>query len=103
MAKIIKHLALKSDQDKKQTISAYFENRQKQLLKREHPPNIVDYIWLEWHILSLAESYLTDSDEFYSELCQVLHGELASRALETLEEVAKGQQFQQILSEVKET
>ena len=103
MAEIIKHPKFKSEQDESQTVSAYFEKRQEQLLKSERPPNIKDYIWLEWHILSLAESYLADSDEFYPELCQVLYGGLDSKALETLKEVAEGKQFQQVLSEVEKT
>ncbi|OTG44180.1 hypothetical protein B7935_10335 [Streptococcus agalactiae] len=106
MAEIIKHPTFKNEQDESQTVSAYFDKRQEQLLKNtknEHPPNIRDYIWLEWHILSLAESYLADSDEFYPELCQVLYGGLDSRALETLKEVAEGKQFQQVLSEVEKT
>ena len=81
-----------------QAINGYFEQRAKQLDGHSK----ADYIWLEWHLMTIAEGFLAENEELDSDIYSAIYGIIDDKAYSLLAETDKAGRFKTLLEAIRE-
>ena len=85
-----------------QAINGYFEQRAKQLDGHSKADLIRDYIWLEWHLMTIAEGFLAENEELDSDIYSAIYGIIDDKAYSLLAETDKAGRFKTLLEAIRE-